>query len=93
SQRWEKVAWNAAWNSLTTLTLLDRHTWLNSSPGAMPLTRTAMRDVIEYKLIERLIEKILAMPAIGSSMRNNFESGKPMEIDIILGTPVRKAKE
>jgi 2-dehydropantoate 2-reductase len=102
-QRWEKVVWNAAWNSLTTLTLLDTHTWLNSSPGAMPLTRTVMREVIdvaracdvpiEYELIDRLIEKILAMPPIGSSMRNDCESGKPMEVDIILGTPVRKAKE
>ena len=48
---------------------------------------------LEYALIDRLIEKILAMPPIGSSMRTDCENGKPMEVDIILGTPVRKAKE
>ena len=102
-QRWEKVVWNAAWNSLTTLTLLDTHTWLKSSPGAMPMTRRLMHEVIdvarasdvpiEYSLIDQLIDKILSMPPIGSSMRTDCENGKPMEVDVILGTPVRKAKE
>ena len=102
-QRWEKVVWNVAWNSLTTLTLLDTHTWLNSSPDAMPMTRRLMHEVIdvaraydvpiEYSLIDQLIDKILAMPPIGSSMRTDCENGKPMEVDIIMGTPVRKAKE
>ncbi len=102
-QRWEKVVWNAAWNSLTTLTLLDTHTWLNSSPDAMPMTRRLMHEVIdvarasgvpiEYSLIDQLLDKILAMPPIGSSMRTDCENGKPMEVDIILGTPVRKARE
>ena len=102
-QRWEKVVWNAAWNSLTTLTLLSTHDWLNSSADAVPLTRKLMREVIdvaracevplEHGLIDTLIDKILAMPPIGSSMRTDFENGKPMEVDIILGTPVRKARE
>ncbi|KFA46821.1 hypothetical protein S40293_05577 [Stachybotrys chartarum IBT 40293] len=102
-QRWEKVVWNAAWNSLTTLTLLDTHSWLSSSAGATPMTRRLMREVIdvaraldvplEYELVDRLIAKILDMPPIGSSMRNDFEAGKPMEVDVILGYPVRKGRE
>lgn len=102
-QRWEKVVWNAAWNSLTTLTLMDTHSWLNSSPSAMPMTRKVMTEVIdvakalnvpiEYELIDRLINKILAMPPIGSSMRADYEGGKPMEVEIILGYPVRKGRE
>ncbi|KAK7757653.1 hypothetical protein SLS62_000030 [Diatrype stigma] len=102
-QRWEKVVWNAAWNSLTTLTMLDTHSWLTSSPDAMPLTRRLMTEVIgvaqkcdvpiEYSLIDKLIDKILAMPPIGSSMQVDAKNGRPMEVDVILGYPVAKAKE
>ena len=102
-QRWEKVVWNAAWNSLTTLTLLDTHAWLTSSEDAIPLTRNLMGEVIhvaraldvalEDDLIDRLIDKIKGMPPIGSSMRTDYEKGKPMEIDIILGYPVRRGRE
>ena len=102
-QRWEKVVWNVAWNSLTTLTLLDTQSWLNSSPDATPLTRKLMREVIDvgrkcgveldYGLIDRLMDKINAMPGIGSSMQTDCLNKRPMEIDVILGFPVKKAKE
>ncbi|KAI0536408.1 2-dehydropantoate 2-reductase [Xylaria digitata] len=102
-QRWEKVVWNAAWNSLTTLTMLDTHSWLKSSPGAMPLTRRLMHEVIhvaqncnvplEQSLADLLIDKILGMPAIGSSMQFDAKNERPMEVEIILGYPVRKGKE
>lgn len=101
--RWEKTVWNAAWNSLTTLTLVDTHFWLSSSEGAMPMTRRLMKEVIdiaralgialEYDLIEKLLDRILAMPPIGSSMRTDYENGHPMEVDVILGYPVQKARE
>ncbi|KAK2126295.1 enolase C-terminal domain-like protein [Fusarium oxysporum II5] len=102
-QRWEKVVWNAAWNSLTALTLMDTHAWLSSSDLSTPMTRKLMKEVIDvanalgvplgYELIDRLLEKILAMPPIGSSMRTDYENGKPMEVEVILGYPVRKGKE
>ncbi|KAJ3536410.1 hypothetical protein NM208_g5715 [Fusarium decemcellulare] len=102
-QRWEKVVWNAAWNPLTTLTLMDTHAWLNSSDDAMAMTRKLMREVIdvaraldvpiEHTLVDRLIDKIQGMPPIGSSMRTDYDNGKPMEVEIILGYPVRKGRE
>ncbi|KAI0146188.1 2-dehydropantoate 2-reductase [Xylariaceae sp. FL1272] len=102
-QRWEKVVWNAAWNSLTAMTMLDTHSWLKSSPSAMPMTRKLMHEVIhvaqkcdvpiEYSLADTLIDKILKMPPIGSSMQNDAKAGKPMEVEIILGYPVSKARE
>ncbi|KAI5861986.1 2-dehydropantoate 2-reductase [Durotheca rogersii] len=102
-QRWEKVVWNAAWNSLTTLTLLDTHAWLSSSAEATALTRRLMHEVIEvarksdvpieFELADRLIDKILGMPPIGSSMQTDYKAGRPMEVDIILGTPYKKAKK
>lgn len=102
-QRWEKVVWNAAWNSITTLTMLDTQSWLQSSDTAMPITRKLMTEVIdvaqkcgvpiEYELIDRLLNKILAMPGIGSSMQTDCKNGKPLELDVILGTPVRRGRE
>jgi 2-dehydropantoate 2-reductase len=103
-QRWQKVVWNAAWNSLTTATLLDTHSWLNSSPEAMPMTRRLMNEVIdvgracgvsalEHSLTDTLIEKILGMPPIGSSMQTDALAGRPLEVDVILGYPYKKGKE
>lgn len=101
-QRWEKVVWNAAWNPLTTLTLLGVKTWL-ASPDAMVLTRRLMTEVIdvgracgvplEHKLIDELITKVQGMGDIGSSMQTDYKNGKPMEVDIILGYPVKKGRE
>ncbi|KAJ5160949.1 uncharacterized protein N7482_007953 [Penicillium canariense] len=102
-QRWEKVVWNVAWNSLTTLTMVDTQTWLHSSTDAEPFTRQLMREVINIgracgvpladELIEQLMDKINAMPGIGSSMQTDCKCGRPMELDVILGFPVRKSRE
>jgi ketopantoate reductase len=45
-QRWEKVVFNAAWNPLTTLTIVDTQTWLHLSDNAEPFTLQLMREVI-----------------------------------------------
>jgi 2-dehydropantoate 2-reductase len=102
-QRWEKVVWNVAWNSLTTLTMVDTQTWLHSSPDAEPYTRRLMHEVIQVArgcgvqledgLIDQLMDRINAMPGIGSSMQTDCKNDRPMEIDVILGFPVRKSRE
>lgn len=103
-QRWEKVVWNVAWNSLTTLTFLDTHAWLGSSPGAAPMTRRLMGEAVDVALalgvpldreplIDRLMGKIRAMPPIYSSMYEDAKNGRPMEVDVILGYPARKGRE
>lgn len=48
---------------------------------------------LKYDLIDQLLDKILGMPPIGSSMRTDYENGKPMEVEVILGYPVRKGRE
>jgi len=102
-KRWEKVVWNAAWNPLTTLTMADTKTWLDSSDEAHAVTKRLMREVIdvaqrcgvplEYGLIDELIAKVLKMGRIGSSMQQDAKAGRPLEVDVILGHPVDKAKE
>ncbi|KAJ5585618.1 uncharacterized protein N7459_005418 [Penicillium hispanicum] len=102
-KRWEKVVWNAAWNSLTALTLVDTQTWLHSSSDADSFTRQLMREVIHIargcgiqiadELVDQLMDRINALPGIGSSMQTDCKNGPPMEIDVIIGFPVRKSRE
>ncbi|KAK4541327.1 hypothetical protein LTR36_008085 [Oleoguttula mirabilis] len=102
-KRWEKVVWNAAWNPLTTLTDVDTQTWLKSSPEATPMTKRLMREVIDvakrcdvpigYDLADSLVDKILAMPGIYSSMHTDAKGGRPLEVEVILGYPMKKARE
>ncbi|KAE8371202.1 ketopantoate reductase PanE/ApbA C terminal-domain-containing protein, partial [Aspergillus bertholletiae] len=102
-QRWEKVVWNAAWNPITTLTLLDTQSWLHSSEDATPVTRRLMREVVdvgrrcgvqlEYELVDKLMNRINSLPGVTSSMQTDYKNGRPMEVDVILGFPARKAKE
>ncbi|KAI9647875.1 hypothetical protein NHQ30_004263 [Ciborinia camelliae] len=101
--RWEKVVWNCAWNCLTALTRVHTHEWLNSSPQAMNMTRTLMSEVItvarrmnvdiKEDLIDQLMKRILGMPSIGTSMLTDALCGRPLELDVILGTPVKRGRE
>lgn len=102
-KRWEKTVWNAAWNSITTLTDVNTQDWLSSSAEATPITKRLMREVIdvakrcgvplEYSLADALVNKILAMPGIFSSMHTDAKAGRPLEVDVILGYPMKKARE
>lgn len=102
-KRWEKVAWNAAWNSITTLTDVNTQDWLASSPQAMSVTKRLMHEVIdvanrckvpvEHKLADTYVDKILGMGGIYSSMHTDMKEGRPLEVDVILGYPMQKAVE
>lgn len=101
--RWKKVVWNAAWNSLTTLTNTNTKTWLSSSPEAVALSRRVMREMIEVGrecgvplkagLVDELMVKIKAMPGLETSMMVDCRSRRQLEIEVILGWPVRKGRE
>jgi len=103
TKRWEKVVWNAAWNPLTTLTLVDTKTWLESSDQAYAMTIRLMREMIDiaqrcdvqltYGLADELMAKVKTMGRIGSSMQQDAKAGRPLEVDVILGHPVQRARE
>ncbi|KAH0272099.1 2-dehydropantoate 2-reductase, partial [Aureobasidium melanogenum] len=102
-KRWEKVVWNVAWNPLTTLTQQDTQEWLSSSKESVSVTKRLMREVIgvarragitlEYGLVDVLMERIQSMPGIESSMQVDAREGRRLEVDVILGTPMRMARE
>ena len=101
-QRWKKVVWNAAWNPITTLAMVDTQTWLQRSE-AMTMTKKLMHEVIEvaqkcgvpleHNLVDEQIERILAMPGIGSSMQTDAKAGRKLELEVILGVPLKRARE
>ncbi|KAI4722414.1 2-dehydropantoate 2-reductase [Aureobasidium sp. EXF-10727] len=102
-KRWEKVVWNIAWNPLTTLTQQNTQQWLSSSRESVSVTKRLMREVIsvarragvalEYGLVDILMEKIQSIPGIESSMQIDAREGRRLEVDVILGTPMRMARE
>lgn len=68
------------------------------------MTRRLMREVIdvgkacgvsglEYGLVDRLMDRIMALPGIGSSMMTDCQNKRPLEVDVILGYPVKRARE
>lgn len=102
--RWEKCVWNAAWNPLTALTQCDTTTWLHSSPEAMSQTKQLMKEMItvaqrcdvplKLELADELIDKVLnVVGATYSSMYVDMRERRAMEVEVILGTAVRKARE
>ncbi|KAI5244557.1 2-dehydropantoate 2-reductase [Aureobasidium subglaciale] len=102
-RRWEKVVWNVAWNPLTTLTQQNTQDWLSSSKESVSVTKRLMREVIgvarrsgvalEYGLVDILMERIQGMPGIESSMMVDAREGRRLEVEVILGTPMRRARE
>ncbi|TPX09491.1 uncharacterized protein E0L32_009234 [Thyridium curvatum] len=101
--RWKKIVSNAAWNPITTLTQMKTHAWLQSSPDALPLTRKLMTEVVtiaqkagvdlDPNTPGLILEEMINNASVGSSMFNDLVAGKPMEVEPILGKPLRKARE
>ncbi|KAL4807933.1 ketopantoate reductase PanE/ApbA-domain-containing protein [Aspergillus unguis] len=101
--RWEKVVWNVAWNAITTLTDQDVAAWLNSSDQAESYTKSLMEEVIAVAasldvhlkagLPDALIARVKTLGDIRTSMQGDREAGRKMEIEVILGVPVKKGKE
>ncbi|RMZ90260.1 hypothetical protein DV736_g2511, partial [Chaetothyriales sp. CBS 134916] len=104
TQRWKKVIWNCAWNPLTALTACTTQEWLTSSDLAVSLSRRVMNEAIdvaraagvpgiEHDLVDEFMEKINILPGLYASMYYDTVNGSSMEVEVILGTPVRKARE
>ena len=104
-KRWEKVVWNAAWNPLTALTGLPVQSFYSSTtPEAQDLCYSLMEDVISVgralgvplkdELAKELVEKVLAMSSpIYSSMYQDVQAGRALETEVIVGYPMKKARE
>ena len=65
--------------------------------------RRLMREVIDvanrcgvaigYELIDHFVDKLTNMQPVYSSMYKDAVEGRAMEVEVILGVPVKKARE
>ncbi len=97
SARWRKCVWNAAFNPLSVLSGgLATSDILNTQE---PFVRAIMEEIAAiaksagYPLAEDIVEINIAsthkMPPYKTSMLLDFEAGRPMETEAILGNAVR----
>ena len=106
-QRWIKLLINASWNPICALTLSRDVAYLSSSTLAQPAAKAVMLEVIAIaqakgytQLDEAAVDKQLqvALDRVGTkgiepSMLVDVLQGRRMEVEVILGTPVRIARD
>jgi len=101
--KWAKLVWNAAFNPVSVLTGLTTHS-ITESPELRELLTGIMKEVIAvavadgYELNEKeMLEKTFCLTEgvsdVKTSMLQDFERGRPLEIDALNGVVVRKGKE
>jgi 2-dehydropantoate 2-reductase len=99
--RWEKLAWNIPFNGLGAL-LYQTTDQLLASRQTRDRVEALMREVIRIAnainidlgsdLIDRMIQLTLPIGPYKTSMQIDRETGRPMEIDAIIGRPLGVAK-
>lgn len=99
--RWKKLLWNASFNPLSVLGLADTQRILEI-PQSEALVRAVMDEVMQlaqaagHELAPDLPEKNIAItskqPPYKTSMLLDYEAGRPLETEAILGRPLRLAK-
>jgi 2-dehydropantoate 2-reductase len=99
--RWRKLLWNIGFNPLSVI--LDATTdELMADPDTVVLIRTLMTEVAGAaaaegrELPQGLIEDLLAITArmtpYATSMKLDADAGRPMEVEVMLAEPLRRAE-
>lgn len=99
--RWRKLMWNIPFNGLAVV--LDSTTdLLMADPQASRLCEELMREVrgaagahghdIEESFVVKLLDDTRRMVPYASSMLVDYRLGKPMEVEAIVGNPLRAAE-
>jgi 2-dehydropantoate 2-reductase len=100
--RWQKALWNASLNPISIMGAVLDTTHMLGTPEARDFVRRTMQEVSAVAtaaghappagLIEQLIEVTAAMPPYKTSMAQDYESGRAMEIEAILDNTLRVAR-
>lgn len=100
--RWKKLLWNAPFNPLSVLCGGADTSRMMNDRNVKKLAESIMGEVREvaaahgHPLAEELIKKnindTIKMKPYKTSMLLDFESGRPMEVEVILGNAVRIAE-
>jgi 2-dehydropantoate 2-reductase len=101
--RWQKAVWNAVFNPISILGgVLDTNAMLRTE-AELAFVRRSMQEVCDVasaaghpqnpNVIDQMVAATRAMPAYKTSMALDYENGRPMEIEAILGNTVRAARK
>lgn len=100
--KWGKLLWNSAYNPLSTITELTLGPIVTSKYG-IDLLRNAMNEcraiaaAYNIELSDSFIEKQIDLPerlySFKTSMLQDYQNGKKLEIEAILGDLINKGKE
>lgn len=100
--RWEKLLWNVPFNSLSVLGLKASTEQIVNSPLEDLASRLMWEIwniaqtegvVLDKKLIKIMMERTRNMKSYKTSMLLDFEAGRKMEVEAILGEPLRIAEK
>jgi len=99
--RWEKLVWNIAFNGLGVAAQADVGRVL-ATPELHSLAHDLMQEVviaaaatgapIDPAMPAKMLKNSESMGPYHSSMQVDFESGRPLEVESIIGEPTRRAK-
>ncbi|SFM49223.1 ketopantoate reductase family protein [Thermodesulforhabdus norvegica] len=101
--RWGKLVWNAAFNPLSVLAGGKDTGEIVSDPYLLNIARSVMEEVVRLAdadghplspaVVDENLEATRAMSPYKTSMLLDYEKGRPMECEAILGKAVKKAEE
>lgn len=99
--RWQKLAWNIPFNALSVLANHADTRTLLDDPWIRPLIPAIMSEVatiaaadgaiLTKEFLQELIDVTEGIGRYKTSMLLDHESNRPLEIDAILGEPLRRA--
>jgi 2-dehydropantoate 2-reductase len=102
TDRWRKLVWNAPFNPISVLAGGADTKTMVENPESLELARQVMEEVCEIAaavghplaagVVAENIEGTRRMSPYKSSMLVDFETGRPMEVEAILGNGIRAAK-
>jgi len=102
TSRWFKVLWNGTYNTLCALTRMDVGTLQTAGaresiiiPGMVEMYNIAIASgiILSRKSIEDLAFKFPDDSPFRPSMLVDIEKRRPMELEVILGAPLARAKK
>lgn len=95
--RWQKCVWNAPFNPLSVLSgglstndiLSTQEPFVRAIMGEVCEAAAALGHALPADVVEKNIASTRKMPPYKTSMLLDFEAGRPMETEAILGNAVR----
>jgi 2-dehydropantoate 2-reductase len=100
--RWEKLMWNVPFNGLGVGAGHADAAVVMGNPELKACAATLMREVraaanangapVPESFVQRMFESTETIGAYRSSMQLDYEAGRPLEVEAILGEPLRRAR-